>query len=108
MTPAEKKASELAEQHINDPSRTGQKYDENDLKRIFDFKAGFLAALELEEVKGLEDALNKTVKPKYGLQGYVEEEDLEGERNYLAGMVSSYEGIAREALAAWRSFRGEK
>ena len=104
VTPAEKKASELAEKYAAKQNHTIV----SALISEADFKAGFLAALELAEVRGLEDALNKTVKPKYGLQGYIEEEDLEGERNYLTGMVSYYEGIAREALTAWRSFRGEK
>lgn len=88
MTPAEKKASELAEQHINDPSRTGQKYNENDLKRISDFKAGFRAAIELEEVKGLSEALQIT-------------ENVFSKDDRFIGVVSG-------ALTAWRSFRGEK
>lgn len=103
MTPAEKKASELAEQHINDPSRTGQKYNENDLKRISDFKAGFFAALELEEVKGLENALESLVISD---QNKERMDDVDCETRKMLLMHISL--IASEAITAWRSFRGEK
>jgi len=122
VTPAEKKASELAEQHINDPSRTGQKYDENDLKRISDFKAGFLAALELEEVKGLASRLENAVYHQEKARNFIshfddcnalideipEDESCQCGMDMFAHNNHLSISITKEALTAWRSFRGEK
>lgn len=84
MTPAEKKASELV-------SRYRMTHDQNNNPQVFSpwsFEAGFKAALELAEVKGLEEAL-QTV------------ENVFSKDDRFIGVVSG-------ALTAWRSFRGEK
>jgi len=92
ITPAEKKASELAEQYSITKADTI--LDELAIEQHF--KAGFLAALELAEVRGLVNAL-PTIP------------DDCGEHTHTGFMLDHKDcDSIRQALTAWRSFRGEK
>lgn len=88
VTPAEKKASELALEYIcSDQVNVDDSFtDHKD-----SFIAGFKAALELAEVKGLEGALKSI-------------------RHSVVGHRGNGEILIEidQALTAWRSFRGEK
>jgi hypothetical protein len=57
---------------------------------------------EIEKLKKQKEimlgALKEICKSKYGVQGYAEEDDLVGERDYLSRLSSEYEDTAREAL----------
>lgn len=104
MTPAEKKASELASEYIKG---LVIEWDRN--TSYFAFLAGFRAALELAEVKGMEEALKfyaLSGRDKYG-QLYNKVPSAEDKSRLVFGQVS-IGSEAREALTAWRSFRGEK
>ena len=83
---------------------------ESDEERKEYFNQGFNAAcnLLLPEIKKLEEALKKITKTKYGLQGYTEENDVQGERDYLANLAFGYEQIARDTLQSLREFLGEE
>lgn len=94
MTPAEKKASELAKLYAEEiPEMETSEFTGEGVYRIKDieksFEAGFRAALELAEVKGLEEAL-KQAESEFNEKGYCD-------------MTKPL-----KALTAWRSFRGEK
>jgi len=105
MTPYEKKASELAEKYAAKQNHTIV----SALISEADFKAGFLAALDLVEVKGMEEALkfySLSGRDKYG-QLYNKVPSAEDKNRLVFGQVS-IGAEAREALTAWRSFRGEK
>lgn len=94
------KLNEMAEEYVEHCISNG--HSVNGISAAYckaDFKAGFQAALSLPEVKAMKEALEKIAKIKYGRQGYIEEEDIEGELSYLSGLVSSYENLARKALA---------
>ena len=106
MTPAEKKASELALEYIcSDQVNVDDSFtDHKD-----SFIAGFKAALELAEVKVMEEALKfyaLSGRDKYG-QLYNKVPSAEDKSRLVFGQVS-IGSEAREALTAWRSFRGEK
>ena len=75
-----------------------------------DFVEGFdlACAILLPEIERLEEALKKITKTKYGLQGYIEENDVQGERDYLANLAFGYEQIARYTLQSLREFLGEE
>ena len=118
MTPAEKKASELAEQYSITKADTI--LDELAIEQHF--KAGFLAALELEEVRGLASRLENAVYHQEKAGNFIshfddcnalideipEDEscqcdmDLFAHNNYISIAMS------KEALSAWCSFRGEQ
>ena len=74
--------------------------------RIGHYKKGFNSAcnLLLLEIEKLEEALKKITKTKYVLQGYIEENDVQGERDYLANLAFGYEQIARYTLQSLREF----
>lgn len=78
----EEKRNALAELH-HDKTNT----------RIGHYKKGFNSAcnLLLLEIEKMVEALKEISKIKYGLQGYVEENDLQGERDYLAKLAFGYE-----------------
>lgn len=94
MTPAEKKASELASDHAKDLWKLG-----NGNTAYFSFLAGFRAALELAEVKGLENTL------EFCLKNFL---DIPCDKESHKGVLTTGRIEANKALTAWRSFRGEK
>ena len=102
----EEKRDELAKEWIRgwNPSADG----ENSVIAL-NYKKGFsdCANLLLPEIEKLEEALKKITKTKYGLQGYIEENDVQGERDYLANLAFGYEQIARYTLQSLREFLGE-
>ena len=109
MTPAEKKASELARDYICSEQVN---VDDSFTDHKDSFIAGFKAALELAEVKGLEDALDI----------YKDDSDIEVceaccdcvSDIYLVETTvpelepETFGTRAKKTLTAWRSFRGEK
>ena len=64
--------------------------------------------LLLPEIEKMVEAMKEISKNKYGLQGYVEESDLQGERDYLANLAFGYEQIARDTLQSLRDFLGSE
>lgn len=60
-----------------------------------------------EQCEKLAEALEKISKTKYGLQGYVEENDDEGAFDYMSNLCFEYEKLARQALAEFKKFKGE-
>jgi len=112
ITPAEKKASELADNF--EPFN----YGNSDEEQRDAFIAGFRAALELAEVKELEKALESYARGDHfqylGDEDHAPE-DVSGEPpNILFGGAEGSEfqfedgSWAKIKLEAWRSFRGEK
>lgn len=98
LSPAEKKAGELAKQYAEEiPEMETSEFTGEGVYRIKDiekcFEAGFRAAIALEEVKALEDCLN-AVRVHIKFPGQYENE----------AVIEATE----KALTAWRSFRGEK
>lgn len=84
----EKKRDHLVIQHFADDSKV------HELQ--WTYRHGFNAAIKLL-LPGIE-SLEKIAKPKYGLQGFMEEGDADGEREYLAQLAFGYEAEAREVL----------
>ena len=128
VTPAEKKASELAEKYAAKQNHTIV----SALISEADFRAGFLAALELAEVKELvellerslevrdfeapEDAGIKELGERIGF-GALLDSAVKGwhqsakEKGYPPGgafTLGHCHATVESALTAWRSFRGEK
>jgi len=52
----------------------------------------------------LADCLSKISKQKYGLQGYIEENDNEGAYSYMSQLAFGYEADARKALQSIEKF----
>jgi hypothetical protein len=66
------------------------------------YKEGAASLVPL--VVELADCLSKISKQKYGLQGYIEENDNEGAYSYMSQLAFGYEADARKALQSIEKF----
>lgn len=76
--------------------------EEDDGTDRISYKDGAASLVPL--VVELADCLSKISKQKYGLQGYIEENDNEGAYSYMSQLAFGYEADARKALQSIEKF----